>query len=161
MCKTDLNNAYFAIPLSVKSRKYVKFQGKCLLYNPCCLYFRLSPAPLVFMLLMASSSEDLLMVRDTLIFILQQLGSLINIKKSYLEPTSTLEFLGVIVDSGEMTLSLPKENLLKVQNHCQEILEKWKVTVRELNKLFGRLSSIAIAFLPVSIHYRHLQHQQI
>ena len=161
MCKTDLNNAYFAIPLSVKSRKYVKFQGKCLLYNPCCLYFRLSPAPLVFMLLMASSSEDLLMARDTLIFILQHLGFLINIKKSYLEPTSTLEFLGVIVDSGEMTLSLPKENLLKVQNHCQEILEKWKVTVRELNKLFGRLSSIAIAFLPVSIHYRHLQHQQI
>ena len=161
MCKTDLNNAYFAIPLSVKSRKYVKFQGKCLLYNPCCLYFRLSPAPLVFMLLMASSSEDLLMARDTLIFILQHLGFLINIKKSYLEPTSTLEFLGVIVDSGEMTLSLPKEKLLKVQNHCQEILENGKVTVRELSKLIGRLSSTAIAVLPAPLHYRHLQHQQI
>ena len=32
--------------------------------------------------------------------------------KSYLEPTSTLQFLGVIVDSGEMTLSLIKEKLL-------------------------------------------------
>ena len=113
------------------------------------------------MLLMASSLEDLLMARDTLIFILQHLGFLINIKKSYLEPTSTLEFLGVIVDSGETTLSLPKEKLLKVQNHCQEILENGKVTVRKLSKLIGRLSSTAIAVLPAPLHYRHLHHQQI
>ena len=71
-------------------------------------------------LLMASLLEDLLMARDTLIFILQHLGFLINTKKSYIEPTSTLEFLGVIPDSGEMTLNLPKEKRLKVQNHCQE-----------------------------------------
>ena len=78
------------------------------------------------MLLMASSLEDLLMARDTQIFILQHLGFLINIKKSYLEPKLTLEFIGVIVDSEEMTLSLPKEKLLKAQNHCQEILKKGK-----------------------------------
>ena len=41
----------------------------------------------------------------------------------------------MIVDFGEMTLSPPKEGLLKIQNHCQEILEKEKVTVRELSKL--------------------------
>ena len=72
------------------------------------------------MVLMASSLENLLMARDTLIFILQHLRFLIIIKKSYLEPTLTSEFLEVIVDSGEITLSLPKEKLLKVQNHCQE-----------------------------------------
>ena len=184
MCKIDLKDAYFAIPLSVKSRKYVRFQWKGLLYEFCCLCFGLSPAPLVFtkllkvpisllrkpsvkiiylddMLLMASSLEDLLMARDTLIFIIQHLGFLINIKKSYLEPTPTLEFLGVIVDSGEMTLSLPKEKLLKVQNHCQEILEKEKVTVRELRRLIGRLLSTAIVVLSAPLHFRHLQHQQI
>ena len=100
------------------------------------------------MLLLASSLEDLLMAIDTLIFILQHLDFLINIKNSYIEPTSTLEFLGVIVDSGEMTLTLPKEKLLKVQNRCQEILENEKVTVRELSKLIRRLSSTAIAVLP-------------
>ena len=82
-------------------------------------------------------------------FIFQHLRFLINIKESYLEPTSTLEFLGVIVDSGEM--SLPKEKLLKVQNHCQEILEKGKITVRKLSKLIGRLSSTAIAVLPAPL----------
>ena len=113
------------------------------------------------MLLMASSLEDLLMARDALILILQQLGFLINIKKSYLEPTSTLEFLGVIENSGEITLSLPNEKLLKVQSHFQEILEMGKVTVRELSKLIGRLSCTATAVLPAPLHYRHLQHQQI
>ena len=75
------------------------------------------------MLLMASSLEDLLIPRNTLIFILQDLGFLINIK-SYLERISTLEFLRVIVDSGKMPLSLPKEKLLNAQNHCQKTLEK-------------------------------------
>ena len=135
--KIGLKDAYFPILLSLKSRKYIRFQWKGLLYEFCCLCFGLSPAPLVFaklltlpnsllrklsvrtiiylddILLMESSLEDLLMARDTLIFILRHLGFLINIKKSYLEPTSTLEFLRVVVDSGEMTLSLPKENSSK------------------------------------------------
>ena len=104
------------------------------------------------MLLLASSLGDLLMARDALIFILQHSGFLINIKKSYLELTSTLEFLRVIVDSGKITLNHPKEKLLKVQNHCQEILEKGKVTVRGLSKLIGRLLSTAIAVLPAPLH---------
>ena len=113
------------------------------------------------MLLIASSLEDLLTTRDTLIFILRDLGFLINIKKSYLDPTSTLEFLGVIINSGEMTLILSKEKLLKVKNHGQEILEKGKVTDSELSKLIGRLSSTAIAVLPAPLLYRQFQHQQI
>ena len=67
----------------------------------------------------------------------------------------------VIVDFGEMTLSPPKEGLLKIQNHCQEILEKEKVTVRELSKLIVRLSTSAIAVLPAPLHYCDSQHQQI
>ena len=46
--KIDLKDAYFAILLSVKSRKYVRFQWKDLLYEFCCLCFGLSPAPLAF-----------------------------------------------------------------------------------------------------------------
>ena len=111
MFKIDLKDAYFVILLSVKSRRCVRFPWKGLLYGFCCLYFGLSPASLVFtkllkvsisllrklivriiiylddMLLMSSSLEDMLMTKVTLIFILQHLGFLINIKTSYLEPT--------------------------------------------------------------------------
>ena len=48
MCKTDLKDAYFAILLSVKSRKYVRFQWKGFLYEFFCLCFGLFQAPLVF-----------------------------------------------------------------------------------------------------------------
>ena len=113
------------------------------------------------MLLMTSSLEDLLIPRNTLIFILQHLGFLINVK-SYLEQTSTKHrFLRVIVDSGKMSLSLFKEKLLNAQNHCQKTLEKGKVTVGELSKLICRLSSTATTALPAPFHYDHIQHQQI
>ena len=93
--KIDLKDAFFAISLSTKSRNYVKYQWKGLPYEFCCFCFWFSPAPLVLtkllkvpvsllrklnvriiiyfddVLLMASSLEDLLMARDTLIFILQ------------------------------------------------------------------------------------------
>ena len=56
-----------------------------------------------------SSLKELLMRMNTLIFIFQHLGFLINIKKSWLKPTSTLKFFGVIKDSMKMTWRLPKE----------------------------------------------------
>ena len=51
-----------------------------------------------------------------------------------------MEFLEIIVDSVEMTLSFPKEKVLRVQNQCKEIQNRRKlvtVTVRELRKLIG------------------------
>lgn len=47
-CKRDLKEVYFAIPLSVKTRTYVTFQLKGLLYEFCCLCLRFSSASLVF-----------------------------------------------------------------------------------------------------------------
>ena len=146
---------YFAIFLSVKSRKNLGFRWKGLVYKLCYLCFRISSATLVFTKLLkfpislsllrklntriiiylddaiTSSLEDLLMGRDILIFMLQHLGFLINIKKSSLQPRSPLEFFGVIKYSMEMTLSLSKEKALKVKNQCQEILGSEKVTVTE------------------------------
>ena len=54
-------------------------------------------------LLIAASPEELLIARDTLIFLLPNWGLLINAQKSILDPTSILEFLGVSVDSQNMT----------------------------------------------------------
>ena len=48
VCNIDMRNAYFAIPLSVKSKTYVRFQWKDLLYEFCCFFFRISPVPMVF-----------------------------------------------------------------------------------------------------------------
>lgn len=67
------------------------------------------------------------------------------------DPTSTLEFLGVLVDSQNMAVSLPQEIVEKTKTQCKEFLEKSLVLVRELSTLIGRLSSTRAAVLPVTL----------
>uniref|UniRef100_A0A7M5V2U2 Reverse transcriptase domain-containing protein n=1 Tax=Clytia hemisphaerica TaxID=252671 RepID=A0A7M5V2U2_9CNID len=165
MLKIDLKDAYFAIPLDQHSQRFVRFEWDKTLYQFQCLCFGLSPAPRVFskilkvpisllrrlgirliiflddILLIASTPEELRQMRDTTIFLLQSLGFLINVKKSVFEPTQKIEFLGMIIDSIKMTLSLPEEKVVAIKKQCSEMLEKEKVPLRELSKLVGRLSA--------------------
>ena len=48
------------------------------------------------MLLMGRMLPEILMARDTLIFLLQHLGFVINLKKSVLHPVKQIEFLGLV-----------------------------------------------------------------
>ena len=48
MCKLDLKDAYFNVPLDRNSRKFIRFQSKGALYKFICLYFGLGPAPRMF-----------------------------------------------------------------------------------------------------------------
>ena len=48
MCKVDLKDAYFSIPLAQNSSKYVRFSWKGSLYEFNCLCFGLGPAPRIF-----------------------------------------------------------------------------------------------------------------
>ena len=48
MCKLDLKDAYFCVPLKKESRKYVRFQWEGTLYEFFCLCFGLGPSPLIF-----------------------------------------------------------------------------------------------------------------
>jgi len=98
---------------------------------------------------------------DTLIYVLQMLGFVINIKKSVLEPLQKIDFLGVEIDSVDMTTSLPQEKVELIRKHCQDIMGKENVSIRELTSLVGRLSSTAIAVLPAPLQYRYLQRNQI
>ena len=51
------------------------------------------------MLLRGHTIEETLMARDTVIFLLQQLGFVLNLKKSVLTPIQRIEFLAVTIDS--------------------------------------------------------------
>ena len=59
-------------------------------------------------LILGKTLEETILSRDTVIYLLQNLGFLINLKKSVLHPTpQRIKFLGMITDSVEMTMSLP------------------------------------------------------
>ena len=48
MCKLDLKDAYFCVPLSQESQKLVRFYWSGNLYEFLCLCFGLGPAPRIF-----------------------------------------------------------------------------------------------------------------
>ena len=121
MCKLDLKDAYFCLPLKEQSRKYLRFQWEGTLFEFLRLCFSLGPASINFtkflkvpisllrrlqvcviiyldhMLLMSQVQDELLMNRDTIIFLLTQSGYVINFKKSILVPVQQTEFLGLEV----------------------------------------------------------------
>ena len=68
-----------------------------------------------------------------------------------------MQFLGSLVNSVNLTLSLPKEKIRKIQSKCQDLFKTPVTTVRELSKFLGLLSSSIQAVFPDPLHYRYLQ----
>ena len=64
------------------------------------------------------------------IYLLQSLGLLINIHKPVLNPTSTKEFLGLVVNSQDIKLSLHNKKILKVQKQYKEIHSQQLTPIR-------------------------------
>ena len=57
----------------------------------------------------------------SLIFLLQSLGFVINLKKSILQPVKQLKFLGLQINTEEMTLFFSEEKLAYIIQQCQEV----------------------------------------
>ena len=90
---------------------------------------------------MRRTLEEVLMSRDTLIFLLQHLGFVINLKKSVMKSPQQIEFLGLKIDTHTITLVLTKEKIGKVILKCQNLLSHPQTTVLELTQLIGLMSS--------------------
>ena len=70
------------------------------------------------LLIFGNTIEEILVARDSVIFLLQHLEFVINFKKCVLEPT---QFLGIIVNSNTMTLSLSQEKVQKIKRQRLEM----------------------------------------
>ena len=113
------------------------------------------------MLILSHTIQEAHMSRDTVIYLLQNLGFIINIKKSILHPCQKIEFLGMEIDSIKMTLSLTPYKVQKVVKTCQNLLRSHSTTLLELTRVVGLLSSTIQAVEPAKIQLRFLQQQQI
>ena len=121
MCKLNMKYAYFPVPLRHSPRTYVRFSCSGNLYEFLCLCFglRLSSAPKIFtkllkmpisiprriniwiviyldnMLMMGQTLEEILIARDTVILLLQNLVFVLNLDKSILSLAQKIELLWV------------------------------------------------------------------
>ena len=181
MVKLDLKDAYFTIPLHESLRKFVRFMWKGTIYEFLCLCFGLSPGPRTFtkimkvpisllrrlairliiflddILILGGSPQEATANLHTTIYLLQQLGFIINQKKSILNPSQEIEFLGLTVNSRDMTLCLPKEKIDNIRYRCQLALSQHTIKLKSLHSLVGKLISTSQAVLPAPIKYRAIQ----
>ena len=183
MWKIDLRDVYFSVPLHKDSRKLVRFLWAGNLYEFLHLCFGLGPASRIFtklpkflisvlrrlmikviiylddLLILGNSIIKIFVARDSVIFLLQHLGFVIKLKKCVLDPAQEIEFLGLIVNSRTITLSLPAEKIGKIKDQCLKLYKVSEVSLLDLSKLIGTLSSTIQAVLPARLQFCFLQQQ--
>ena len=182
LVKIDLKDAYLTVPIWKNHQKYLRFLWKGSMLEFGCLPFCLATAPRVFtklmkpvvgalrqrgirliiylddLLIMAESYDQALHHAASTLNPLEGLGFIVNYQKSQLLPSQKIEFLAFLIDSNTMTLQLPGEKLRKIRKKCQELLAQTTVSVCELSKFLGLLTSSIQAIFPAPpLHYRHLQ----
>jgi len=181
MVKVDLKDAYFTIPIHKAHQQYLRFQVDKVCYQFTCLPFGLSCAPWTFtkvmkplmtllrswgvriiiyidkMLILADSKEEATQHLETLMFLLETLGFMINPEKSHLLPYRDMEFLGLQVDSQNAQLHLPGEKIKQIRREASELIQKEWVSARHLSQFIGKLNAASQAILVAPLFYRALQ----
>ena len=126
MASLDLKDAYFQVPIHQASRRYLRFVWGGVVHQFKALCFGLSTAPQVFTRVFATVSawahtagirlrrylDDWLIVAesaqlvrealDQLLQVCRDLGIVVNMEKSNLQPSTQTKYLGVLIDSVRM-----------------------------------------------------------
>ena len=99
-------------------------------------------------------------VTDT-VNLLRSLGYNIHPDKSFFVPTQKITFLGFIIDSVKMTITLTEERKEKIYDNCSSLLQSNKnVAVRELTQTIGTLVAAFTAVPLGQLFYRHLENSK-
>ena len=177
----DFSDAYFHIPIHPRSRKYMRFFLNKRAYQFTALPFGLATAPLEFTkivkevklmaqnrgirihqylddwLLRAPSKEIGLHHTQVLLSLCHELGWLVNIKKSELNPQQVFTFVGYrfdlltgrVLPTQERWASLRRKLLfLRAQDSC---------TVRQFMSLIGLLTATEKQVWSGRLHMRPIQ----
>ena len=92
---------------------------------------------------------------------MRELGFVIHTEKSVLTPSQTIVFLGFIISSKNMMLSLTDEKKNKIKTILTDCLCKYKISLRELARILGNIVASFLAVTYGPLHYRHLERERI
>jgi hypothetical protein len=108
-------------------------------------------------LIMSSSKEDAKADAKNLIGLLQHLGFLINFDKSIVEPSQIMEYLGLLINSNNLSFALPDTKASEVKTKCDAALVKGVISLREIASIMGNFTW-AIPTMPFAqAHFRRMQ----
>ena len=185
MASVDLKDAFFSIPMFPPHQKYLKFIYRDIMYKFTCMPQGYGPSMRIFtkMLKPAFSYlreknfssvvyvDDNLLLGDTYtecsnnvtetVDLLSKLGYTIHADKSIFIPTQEIVFLGFILNSNTMTISLTDEKKKKIKNMCIDTIKNPCISIRRLASIIGNMVS-AFPTLPHGrLFYRSLEFQKI
>ena len=179
--KVDLKSAYDSVLVAKNFRKYLGFNVNGQIYQyrgwpnglACCpRLFTLLMKPvssflgkngirnviyLDDILIMNSQASDIIVDLSTVIQLLSGLGFLINLHKSITEPTQSIEFLGIIINSVSMETSLPEKKLKNIQSLADSMVKNPVIKIQELASVVGKINAARMGILAAPLHYRGLQ----
>ena len=177
----DLKAAYYSIPLSESDKKYFKFmwQGNSFQYNVCAnglcsvprIFSKIIRQIMAFLRLRGHRStfylDDTLLlgrnqdsiIRNTLttLNILEALGFTIHPDKSILKPSTSIKYLGFILDSKNMKITLTEERKENIMNAIVDASKNRKITIRKFSSIIGLLVAAFPAVLYGPLHYRYME----
>ena len=177
----DLSDAYLHIPIHPQSRKFLRFHHKETSYQFTSLPFGLATAPLVFTslvkevkllalkqnirlhqylddwLIRASSQDEAQKHTVKLLSLIQNLGFIVNLQKSELNPQQRFDFIGYrfLLDQGLVRPTNDRCN--KIQMSFNRISKKSVISARTLMSTIGLLASTEKTVKLGRIHMRPFQ----
>jgi hypothetical protein len=184
MVTVDLKDAFHHVPIHQDQQRFFRFRFEGQLYQWQAMPFGYSDAPRVFtklmkviaevartrglrmviylddILLMSRTRKQAILDRNSLLEILSEFGLSVNTRKSELDPAQIRKYLGVLVDSVRMVLSLPPAKLTAITRQCKAILHRaqkgQRIGLKTLQKVVGTLQSVNDCVLPTRMHLNAL-----
>ena len=163
----DLQDAYLQVPVHPSSRRYLRFCVGESVFQFRALCFGLSTALQTFTLVMAlvssimhcrgfrilrylddwlvlgSSYQEIVRARDFLLWLCHQLGIQVNIPKSFLTPTQSLDYLGMMIRTVPLRVFPTLKRVQKLSSLLKSFLSDNLHPLSVWRQLLGVMSSVS------------------
>lgn len=180
----DLQDAYFLVPIHKDYKKFLRFRFKNKLYQFLCLPFGLCTSPFVFTkitkpvvhilrlwgILLVLYLDDFLFLHKSrrvceenmrkAIKLLEELGFIINLKKSSLAASQTCKYLGFVIDSVSFTLNLTDKKKESIPRWVDTFKIGKSYKIRRFAEFLGVLTSACPAVAYGFVHCKQLERQK-
>ena len=184
MASIDLKDAYYSVPIHSAYRKFLRFIWRGQLFEFNALPNGLAPGPRWFTkllkpvfallrkdghtstsflddsLLVASTKTDCMKNVEDTAALFRKLGFIVHPTKSVFEPTTRIQYLGVIIDSETMKVTLTEERKSSLKTGCRKLITKSRCSIRELARVIGMIVASFPAVKYGPLHYRQLEKEK-
>ena len=178
----DFSDAYYSLAVHPADRKYLRFtfEGRLLEYTCVPMGLKTGPRlftkvlkiPLAYLrerkgvtisgylddtLILSDSKERAVKDGQTAADLFQDLGYVISPNKSVLVPTQEIEFLGFIINSRDMQVSMTEKKVKKIENLLRNFQKENFCPIRFIARVLGKLNATLPANPYTNLFTRRLE----